>query len=55
MGCEWCQVDVDAETYFALPFCTQQSSCYNGVLGAITPYGYVDLGMAFFFESIQIN
>lgn len=48
MGCEWCQVDVDAETYFALPFCTQQASCFNGVLGAITPYGNVDLGKIYF-------
>lgn len=39
MGCEWCQVDVDAETFFSSPFCTQQSSCYNGVLGSATPYG----------------
>lgn len=46
-GCEWCQVDVDAETYFAVPFCTQSSACYTGVLGAESPYGNdVDLGSA---------
>lgn len=44
MGCEWCQVDVDGDTFFALPFCTQQSSCFNGVLGSVTPYGDGDLG-----------
>lgn len=38
-GCEWCQVDVDAESFFAQPFCTQQTACYDGVLGAETPYG----------------
>lgn len=47
MGCEWCQVDVDAETFFASPFCAQQSSCYNGVLGSATPYGGEgDLGVS---------
>lgn len=44
MGCEWCQIDVDGYTYFSSPFCTHQTSCYNGVLGGITPYGDGDLG-----------
>lgn len=43
MGCEWCQVDLDGETIFSVPFCTQQISCFNGVLGSITPYGDGDL------------
>lgn len=38
-GCEWCQLDADAESHFAQPFCTQQAACYGGVLGAETPYG----------------
>lgn len=46
MGCEWCQVDVDGESLFASPFCTQQSSCFNGALGSVTPYGDGDLGIA---------
>lgn len=45
---------MDAETYFALPFCTQQASCFNGVLGAITPYGNVDLGKNIFFTFVGI-
>ena len=47
MGCGWCQVDVDGETYFTSPFCTHQQSCFNGVLGSITPYGDGDLGKIF--------
>lgn len=46
-GCEWCQMDVDAESYFAVAFCTQQAACFGGVLGAETPYGGAgDLGAA---------
>lgn len=44
MGCEWCMIDVDGEALFSTPFCTQQSSCFNGVLGSMTPYGDGDLG-----------
>ncbi|XP_053612632.1 VWFA and cache domain-containing protein CG16868 [Plodia interpunctella] len=39
LGCEWCQIDADAKTPLAAPFCTSQSTCFNGVLGAVTPYG----------------
>lgn len=39
MGCEWCQVDADGRTPLSAPFCTSQSTCFNGVLGAVTPYG----------------
>ncbi|CAH0407090.1 unnamed protein product [Chilo suppressalis] len=39
LGCEWCQIDTDARTPLSSPFCTSQSTCFNGVLGAVTPYG----------------
>ncbi|XP_023948374.2 VWFA and cache domain-containing protein CG16868 [Bicyclus anynana] len=39
LGCEWCQIDADARTPLSTPFCTSQSTCFNGVLGAVTPYG----------------
>ncbi|CAG9785442.1 unnamed protein product [Diatraea saccharalis] len=39
LGCEWCQIDTDAQTPLSAPFCTSQSTCFNGVLGAVTPYG----------------
>lgn len=39
LGCEWCQIDTDGKTPLPAPFCTSQSTCFNGVLGAVTPYG----------------
>lgn len=39
LGCEWCQIDTDGRTPLTAPFCTSQSTCFNGVLGAVTPYG----------------
>ncbi|CAH0714212.1 unnamed protein product, partial [Brenthis ino] len=39
LGCEWCQIDADGRTPLSTPFCTSQSTCFNGVLGAVTPYG----------------
>ncbi|CAG4966688.1 unnamed protein product [Colias eurytheme] len=39
MGCEWCQIDADGRSPLMTPFCTSQSTCFNGVLGAVTPYG----------------
>ncbi|XP_032515223.2 VWFA and cache domain-containing protein CG16868 [Danaus plexippus] len=39
LGCEWCQIDADGHSPLATPFCTSQSTCFNGVLGAVTPYG----------------
>ncbi|KOB66107.1 Dihydropyridine-sensitive l-type calcium channel [Operophtera brumata] len=39
LGCEWCQIDADGHTPLSAPFCTSQSTCFNGVLGAVTPYG----------------
>ncbi|XP_055374784.1 VWFA and cache domain-containing protein CG16868 [Condylostylus longicornis] len=45
MGCEWCQLDVDGNP-FNSAFCTTQNSCFNGVLGAMTPYGDNDIGAA---------
>ncbi|XP_061386157.1 VWFA and cache domain-containing protein CG16868 [Musca vetustissima] len=38
MGCEWCQQDVDGNG-FAAAFCSAQSTCYNGVLASLSPYG----------------
>lgn len=39
LGCEWCNRDVDGETFLRNPFCTSILSCFNGVLGSPTPYG----------------
>lgn len=39
LGCEWCQIDTDGSSTLLAPFCTSQSTCFNGVLGAVTPYG----------------
>ncbi|XP_017769692.1 PREDICTED: VWFA and cache domain-containing protein 1 [Nicrophorus vespilloides] len=39
LGCEWCQIDVDGETILANPFCTSIQTCFNGILGSLTPYG----------------
>lgn len=44
LGCEWCQIDIDAETLLTSPFCTHQSVCFDGILGSATPYGDGDLG-----------
>lgn len=44
LGCEWCQIDIDAETLLTSPFCTHQSVCFGGILGSATPYGDGDLG-----------
>lgn len=38
-GCEWCQMDVDGRTFLQNPFCTSITTCFNGVLGSVTPYG----------------
>lgn len=39
LGCEWCQIDTDGRIPLSAPFCTSQPTCFNGVLGAVTPYG----------------
>lgn len=41
MGCEWCQQDVEGNT-FAAAFCSTQAGCFNGVLASMTPYGELD-------------
>ncbi|SPP72929.1 VWFA and cache domain-containing protein CG16868 [Drosophila guanche] len=41
MGCEWCQQDVEGNT-FSAAFCAAQASCFNGVLASLTPYGELD-------------
>lgn len=38
IGCEWCQIDIDGENLLNPPFCTIQTSCFNGVLGSTSPY-----------------
>ncbi|XP_046405658.1 VWFA and cache domain-containing protein 1 isoform X2 [Ischnura elegans] len=39
VGCEWCQFSADGKTPLAVPYCSQQAKCFNGVLGTPTPYG----------------
>lgn len=39
LGCSWCQYDVDGESLLANAFCTSFMTCFNGVLGSVTPYG----------------
>ncbi|XP_067627301.1 VWFA and cache domain-containing protein CG16868 [Eurosta solidaginis] len=41
MACEWCQQDVDGNS-FSASFCAAQSACFNGVLSSLTPYGDLD-------------
>ncbi|XP_017148987.2 VWFA and cache domain-containing protein CG16868 [Drosophila miranda] len=41
MGCEWCQQDVEGNS-FSNSFCASQASCFNGVLASLTPYGELD-------------
>ncbi|XP_020806738.1 VWFA and cache domain-containing protein CG16868 [Drosophila serrata] len=41
MGCEWCQQDVEGNS-FSTAFCASQASCFNGVLASLTPYGELD-------------
>lgn len=43
-GCEWCQLDTDGQTPLSSSFCSAQSTCFNGVLGAVTPYGESTFG-----------
>jgi len=38
MGCEWCQLDVDGNS-FSTAFCSSQASCFNGVLASLTAPG----------------
>lgn len=42
MGCEWCQLDMNGNP-LSVSFCTRQTSCFNGVLNSLTPYGDVEL------------
>lgn len=36
-GCEWCKYDVDGN-FLRKPFCSTTNTCFNGVLGARSPY-----------------
>jgi hypothetical protein len=38
LGCEWCQLDSNGETRLKKPYCSYQSRCFGGILGAKTPY-----------------
>lgn len=44
LGCVWCEIDID-QMILLSPFCTHQSSCFGGTLGANTPYGDGDIGV----------
>lgn len=41
IGCEWCQQDVEGNS-FGAAFCSTQAGCFNGVLASLTPYGELD-------------
>ena len=36
-GCEWCRFDVDG-TPLDNPFCGYMTTCFNGMVGSVTPY-----------------
>lgn len=36
-GCEWCQYDIDGSV-LDHPFCASLSTCFNGIVGSLTPY-----------------
>ena len=38
LGCEWCQLDRNGATPLKSPYCSFQSRCFGGILGAKTPY-----------------
>ncbi|KAL3869969.1 hypothetical protein ACJMK2_042589 [Sinanodonta woodiana] len=40
MGCDWCQMNEDGVTLLPRPYCASYLTCFGGVLGATTPYGY---------------
>ncbi|XP_077284918.1 VWFA and cache domain-containing protein 1 [Arctopsyche grandis] len=44
LGCEWCHLDADGESPLGSPFCSAQSACFGGILGAVTPYGEGSMG-----------
>ncbi|XP_014215011.1 VWFA and cache domain-containing protein 1 [Copidosoma floridanum] len=39
VGCQWCELDSDAETTLDQPYCADLALCFRGVLGASIPYG----------------
>lgn len=39
IGCQWCHIDLDGETLLTAPFCSDQSSCFKGIFGSVSPYG----------------
>ncbi|XP_046425464.1 VWFA and cache domain-containing protein CG16868 [Neodiprion fabricii] len=38
-GCQWCHMDSDAETPLSTPYCSEQTLCFKGIFGSLTPYG----------------
>ncbi|RZC40016.1 VWFA and cache domain-containing protein 1 [Asbolus verrucosus] len=36
-GCEWCKYDVDG-SLLENPFCASMATCFNGIVGSVTPY-----------------
>lgn len=39
VGCQWCEIDSDAETQLQEPFCSDVAVCFKGVFGSPIPYG----------------
>ncbi|EFA13000.2 VWFA and cache domain-containing protein 1 [Tribolium castaneum] len=36
-GCEWCKYDIDGSPLES-PFCASMATCFNGIIGSVTPY-----------------
>ncbi|XP_001603244.1 VWFA and cache domain-containing protein 1 [Nasonia vitripennis] len=39
VGCQWCEIDSDAETQLQEPFCSDVAVCFKGTFGSPIPYG----------------
>ncbi len=39
LDCEWCVYDHSGSSKLSSPYCAEQRQCFNGVVGAKTPYG----------------
>lgn len=37
IGCQWCHIDNDGETPLQVPFCSDMSVCFRGILGSFMP------------------
>ncbi|XP_034936002.1 VWFA and cache domain-containing protein 1 [Chelonus insularis] len=38
VGCQWCSLDIDGESFLGNPFCSEDYTCFKGVLGTPLPY-----------------